>query len=102
MVAEWFVDVRDTARLHVAALSDSSIKNERLFAFSEAYNWNSILAALRRVRPDHKFPEDIPDHSRDLMNILPRARADEILRKNFGRPLIGLDESLKANVAHLK
>jgi len=100
---QWFVNVQDTARLHVAALIDPSIVNERIFAFSEPYTWNSILAMLRKIRPDHKFPENIDNESKDLSNVLPRSRAVEILQKHFGQSdFIGLEESLKQNIAHLE
>ncbi|KAI4797303.1 NAD(P)-binding protein [Aureobasidium sp. EXF-8845] len=99
---QWFVNVQDTARLHVAALIDADIKNERVFAFAEPYNWNSVLAAMRKARPDAKIPEDLKDNSKDLSKVLPKARAEEILKKNFGQnSFIGLEESIKANIDNL-
>jgi hypothetical protein len=99
---EWFVNVQDTARLHIAALIDADIKSERVFAFSEPYNWNSVLAAMRKARPDSKVPEDLEDNSKDLSKVLPKARAEEILKKNFGQDkFIGLDESIRANIQNL-
>ncbi|KAI5206473.1 NAD(P)-binding protein [Aureobasidium subglaciale] len=99
---QWFVNVQDTARLHVAALTDSDINNERIFAYAEPYNWNSVLAAMRKARPDKKVPEDRKDNSKDLSKVLPKARAEEILKKNFGQDgFIGLDESIKANIQSL-
>jgi hypothetical protein len=35
---EYFINVRDDARLHVAATIDASLSNERIFAFAEPYN----------------------------------------------------------------
>lgn len=32
------MNVQDTARLHVAALTDPNIQNERIFALSEPFN----------------------------------------------------------------
>jgi nucleoside-diphosphate-sugar epimerase len=99
---EWFVNVRDTALLHIAALIDADIKHERIFAFAEPYNWNSILAAMRKARPDKKVPEDLKDNSKDLSKVLPRARAEEILKKNFGQNgFVGLEESVRQNVENL-
>jgi hypothetical protein len=34
MVSEMFIDVRDTARLHIAPLLDPTIKNERLVRYA--------------------------------------------------------------------
>jgi nucleoside-diphosphate-sugar epimerase len=36
---EWFVDVQDVGRLHVAALTNPDVNNERIFAFAEPFNW---------------------------------------------------------------
>lgn len=40
--AEWFVDVQDTARLHVAALTNPEVKNERIIAYSEHFTWKYV------------------------------------------------------------
>lgn len=100
--AQYFVDVRDTARLHVAALTDADIQNERVFAFAEPFNWNAILRTLRKVRPNHEFPSDSENDEKDLSIIALRARAEEILLKNFGQKgFTALEETLEANIAHL-
>ena len=99
--AEWFIDVQDTARLHVAALIDADIVNERIFGFAQAYNWNDILAIIRKLRPDHKVPADLSDSSKDLSKPLPRVRAEEILKKHFGKGFTGLEESVKLNLEGL-
>lgn len=36
---EYFVDVQDNACLHVAAMTNPEVNNERLFAFTEPFNW---------------------------------------------------------------
>jgi hypothetical protein len=57
---------------------------------------------MRKARPDAKIPEDLKDNSKDLSKILPKARAEEILKKNFGQNgFIGLEESVKANIEKL-
>ncbi len=38
ITTEWFVDVQDVARLHVAALINPDVKNERIFAFAYPFN----------------------------------------------------------------
>ncbi|KAL3418292.1 NAD dependent epimerase/dehydratase [Phlyctema vagabunda] len=98
---QWFVDVQDTGRLHVAALVDASIQNERLFAFGEPFNWPQVLSILRKIRPDYKIPADFSDpNERDLMEI-PNQRAADILR-GMGRPgFTSLEESITANVEGL-
>lgn len=75
---EWFVDVQDTARLHVAALTKPDIKNERMFTFSEPFNWkyvqhtliqisSDILKALQKLCPNQNFTDGFADNNvRDL------------------------------------
>jgi hypothetical protein len=45
------VDVRDCARLHLIALLDSSVANERIFAFDEIFTWNQIIDIVSELRP---------------------------------------------------
>lgn len=95
--------MQDTARLHVAALTDPDIKNERLFDFAEPFNWNDILRVLRKLRPDHKFSPDMEDNVTDESVVEQHGRAEEILKRNFGvKGFAGLEETLEANIKHLK
>lgn len=95
------VDVKDTARLHVSALTDPRVENERILAFAEPFNWNDILAVLRKLYPDRTFPKDIPNCPRNL-NTLDISRGVQLLRA-YGRDgFTGLEESVKENVAGLK
>lgn len=81
---EWFVDVKDTARLHVASLANPSVQNERILAFAAPFNWNGVLAVFRRLYPERTFVEDLPDIGRDLCKV-PNARGAELLRE-YGQP----------------
>ena len=94
------VNVKDTARLHVAALLDPEVENERILAFAYPYNWNAILAVLRKIYPDKKFPADIKDEPRDLSK-LDNSRGATLL-KAFGRSgFTGLEETIRENTAGL-
>lgn len=94
------VNVKDTARIHVAALLAPDVENERILAFAYPFNWNDILAILRKLYPDKKFPNDIEDDSRDLSK-LDNSRGAGLL-KAFGRPgFTGLEESVRENTAGL-
>jgi nucleoside-diphosphate-sugar epimerase len=98
---QWFVDVQDVARLHVAALINPEVKNERIFAFAYPFNKNDLLRALKKVRPDRKFVDEFPDENvRDVSKVA-NERAEELL-KALGRPgWTSLEDSLKANVEWL-
>ncbi|KAL6689687.1 hypothetical protein J3F84DRAFT_398937 [Trichoderma pleuroticola] len=51
-----FVDVRDVALLHVAALLDPSIEGARLPAWGYKFNWNDILKILQQLNPGKALP----------------------------------------------
>ncbi|KAJ4129723.1 hypothetical protein NW754_004006 [Fusarium falciforme] len=59
--AAFFVDVKDIALLHVAAILDPQVKNARLHSWGHSSNWNEFLAVLREVRPQREFIADYPD-----------------------------------------
>ena len=78
------VNVKDTARIHVAALIDPEVENERIMAFAYPCNWNAILACLRELFPAKDFPKDFKGAPRDLAE-LDNSRGAHLLKK-FGRP----------------
>lgn len=97
---QWMVNVKDTARLHVAALIDSEVENERILAFASPFNWNDVLACLRKIHPDKTFLEDIKNEPRDQSK-LDNSRGAALL-KAFGRDgWTSLEESVRDNTAGL-
>jgi hypothetical protein len=54
---------------HVAATIDTSLSNERIFAFADPYNWNDILAITHELRPGQIFPDDFRGLPRDLSTL---------------------------------
>ncbi|EON63476.1 hypothetical protein W97_02704 [Coniosporium apollinis CBS 100218] len=94
----FFVDVRDTARLHVLALLHPDVKNERIFGFAGSFNWDDVYAVLRQMFPERDFPEPDPNAPRDTNKILPAGRAEGLLRE-MGRPgWVGLEETVRASL----
>lgn len=94
-----FIDVRDNARLHVAALLDSSVQNERVFAFAHEFNWTDVLSILHKLRPTYQLPDPIKDEGRDYTEIVQKARSLELLRSFFGQTeWTGIEESLAAGI----
>jgi len=97
---QWMVNVQDTARLHVAALVDPDVRNERILAYAYPFNWNDVLACLRKIKPEKKFPNDFPNNDKDLSKVN-NSRGAELL-KAFGREgWTGLEESVRENVEGL-
>lgn len=98
MPPQYYVNVQDTARIHLAALTYPDVKNERLFAFAAPFNWNDVLASFRKTHPDHKVIDDLPNLGKDLSKVA-NERAEELL-KRLGRPgWTSLDDSLNDAVA---
>ncbi|CCM04626.1 uncharacterized protein FIBRA_06810 [Fibroporia radiculosa] len=61
--AEWFIDTRDTGRLHVLALTTPSVGGKRFWAVASPYGWNQVLTILRRTYPESTFPENLPEEN---------------------------------------
>lgn len=91
------VDVKDVGRLHVAALVEPDVQNERLFAFSQPYTYNEVMGMLRKLGPDRNIPKNIDDESRDL-SIIDTKRSIELLQR-MGRPgFTSMEQSIKENI----
>ncbi|KAJ7618817.1 NAD-P-binding protein [Mycena polygramma] len=73
--------VHRCARLHVAALIDPSCNGKRIFAFAAPYNWNDILAILRKQNPGREF----------------RTRAEVLLMTHYQKGFTGLEETVREN-----
>jgi len=94
---QYFVNVRDVARVHVAALIDPSVNAERLFAYAEPYNWNDVLGLFRKAFPEREFVKDFEGLGRDL-TVAPSGSAEKSL-KVFGQDgWTGLEESVLETV----
>lgn len=75
----------DTGLLVGAALSDPSIKDERILAMAEPFNSTRFIDILGKIRPEkkHLLPAIRPDAPQDLTEV-DCGRAKEILRKHKG------------------
>ena len=102
---QWWINVVDVARVHVAALLSSTVSNERLFAFAGPFNWTDYIAILKKLRPENKLIPDGPkDEGRDLSDVWEASRrAEELVKEFFGtKGWVGLEESLADGIADLK
>ncbi|KAK9896079.1 NAD(P)-binding protein [Cystobasidium minutum MCA 4210] len=96
--AQYYVHPSDTAKLHVAAATDSSVKNERIFAFAEPYNWNQVLDLCRKLRPQATVPENIDNDDKDLSTV-DNELAKKILKDRFGQDgFLPLEKGIKDNL----
>lgn len=92
---QYYINVQDNARVHVAALIYEDVKNERLFTFAHSYSWNDILAILRKLYPQKKFIEDLPNLGEDKSKVA-NQRAEALLKRFAGPPgWTSLEQSIK-------
>ena len=75
----------DTALLVAEALSDPSIKHERILAMAEPFNSTCFIEILGKIRPEkkHLLPAIRLDAPQDFTEV-DCARAKELLRKCKG------------------
>ncbi|KAF2814089.1 NAD(P)-binding protein [Mytilinidion resinicola] len=95
---QWCSYVEDTALLHIAALILPDVKNERVFAMAQRYDWVQILDLLKKLYPDHKFTlESLPDVGKDMGKV-PTERSEELLRKMGKFGFSSLEEAIRKSV----
>lgn len=87
--------------MHVAALLDTKVKNERIFGFAAPFTWNGILAILSSLYPGKTFPEDLPVSEVSKMSV-PNERGEQLLKEVFGKGWVSLEDTVKENVAGLE
>ncbi|KAH7114202.1 hypothetical protein B0J11DRAFT_553555 [Dendryphion nanum] len=81
---QYFVDVQDAARLHVAALMAGDVQNERLLGFAEPFNWNVVLNIWRQGFPGRTFPGNVKYEGSgwdDSDATTARQRAESVMRR---------------------
>ena len=83
--SEYFIHVRDTARLHAALLTSPSIRGQRILAFAEPFHWDGVLNILSENKPRAAvYPEDLNDGKRDLSTV-DNGPALQLLREKYGQ-----------------
>lgn len=92
--SQYFIDIEDTALLHLAALTQPDVQNERILGFVEPYSYNKILDIFRKIAPERKFAENV-DEILD-QGTVDDARALELLKRvKNGEGWTPLEESIK-------
>lgn len=98
---EYYIDVQDTGRLHVAAAVLDHVKDKRIFGFAGRFNWDEVLDIFREAAPGRKVPDNFSSGA-DPNEIGPRDEAEQLLR-DLGRPgWVSLKESILANISDLR
>ncbi|KAF4952435.1 hypothetical protein FSARC_12630 [Fusarium sarcochroum] len=79
LAPQYFVNVQDVARLHLAGAKLPGVRDKRIFAFAEHFSWDVILGIMRKHWPDRKIIDDFSG-GKDLHAIKPRSYAEQLLR----------------------
>ncbi|KAL6802864.1 NAD(P)-binding protein [Trichoderma sp. SZMC 28013] len=77
---QWYVDVEDTALLHLGALTLDDVNGERLLAFAGKYSWTQILEILHRRYPDKVKLKSVDEPVLDAGEV-DNERSIEVLKK---------------------
>ncbi|KAF2465310.1 aldehyde reductase [Lindgomyces ingoldianus] len=75
---QWYVDICDAARLHVAAAVVEGVEGERIFAWAETYTWIKVKEVLEDEM-GKKVLIELKDKGEDLSEC-PMERSLELLR----------------------
>jgi nucleoside-diphosphate-sugar epimerase len=90
----WQVDVEDIAKLHLATLTFSDVKNERLLGFAHKYNYNTFLQAFRMLAPGRTFASNDPGQKQP--STVPNVqRSIELLKRFGGDGWVPFEESIR-------
>ena len=93
----YFVDVQDSALLHVAALILPDVKNQRIFAVSTPWNVGSLLQLLRGLYPQRKIEGDATEVGVDQTVFKEAAKAEELLRRMGRKGWTDIETSVERN-----
>lgn len=95
---QFSVDVKDAARLHVAALTMTDVKGERLLALNDAFNYSRLCESLKKADPSKEFPPPVENEGKCL-GTLDMKRSVELLKRMGFEDLTPMDESMKQLLA---
>lgn len=93
---QWYVDVRDAARLHVAAAVLAGVEGEHIFGWGEPFTWPDVVDNIEKEL-GQRVPFHVKDKGKDLTRP-PRERSTEYLKSLGQDGWISLADSVKANV----
>jgi hypothetical protein len=100
LLVEYFVDVQDVGRLHVAATILSHVQSQRVFAFGGRFNWDAILEIMRKRDPSRKLPDNFSG-GEDPNEIEPRPAAERLLQELGFPGWTSLEDCIAHNVEGL-
>jgi hypothetical protein len=95
--ASRFVDVRDVAFVHVAALVETNLDGQRLWAAPHKFTANEILAVWRDAFPERKIVPDFKFEKQPDINI-DDEQSTALVKAFKGRDWHSFKETVLSNV----
>lgn len=92
-----YIDVRDDARLHLAAAIFDDVQGERIWGMAGDFNINDVLDVFAKVDPKWKDAERVEDR-RDL-TVYDRSRSLELLKRLGKDGFVSFEDSIRANLS---
>jgi nucleoside-diphosphate-sugar epimerase len=93
-----FVDLGDCALLHLAALTDEEVRNERLVALGEIFDYNRMVDVLEKLVPGSNLPQKLEDPGNPVVEI--DTKREVALLKGLGKDgFTGFEESVRICLA---
>ncbi|KAJ4299638.1 hypothetical protein N0V90_004884 [Kalmusia sp. IMI 367209] len=77
---QWFVDVRDQARLHVAGAVLAGVENRRIFGWAGPYTWIGVADALEKEMGTRTTIR-LTDKGHDITKVLAKEKAEGYLKR---------------------
>jgi nucleoside-diphosphate-sugar epimerase len=96
MGPQFHVDVDDVAKLHIIALVNESVKNERILAYGSRYTVNSLIDTIKKVKPDAPTPQKKEEWAVEDQTTVDVSRANELLKDQGG--LRDMEYSIRRNL----
>jgi hypothetical protein len=79
--SSWFVDTGDVGLLHLAALTQPDVVEERSLGFAQPFTWNQVLDLFRKHAPDRTILKDIDEPPADQGTIKNSRAVETLFRK---------------------
>jgi hypothetical protein len=97
-----YINVRDVALLHVAAVLDPEVSYRRIHECAQPFNWNIILATMRELYPKKYFVDNLPNMGQ-LVGTVEDGLGLQLMKKWGGQEgWTSLVEGIKQNLEDVK
>lgn len=93
-MTQWMIDVVDCARLHVIALVDPEVRDQRVLGYADKYDWDLLVGVMRKLAPGktaHLKEIGVEEWTNTVDNSLPLQMLKRVGVEGFK----GLEESIK-------